>query len=129
MPRVLIVEDDPDMRALERWALECGGYDVVTANNGAEALHRLVSDPRPCVILLDLMMPIMDGLTFLAARRDRGISEDIPVICVSAGGPALLAEARHLGVAECVEKPADFNDLCGVVARHCNPSGRLGGTR
>ena len=65
MPTVLIIEDDPDMRELERTALECWGFDVHVAPNGREGL-RVLSEHRPCVILLDLMMPIMDGLTFLA---------------------------------------------------------------
>jgi DNA-binding response OmpR family regulator len=113
---VLIVEDDPDMRALERMALESGGFDVTTANNGAEALR---GDERPCVILLDLMMPVMDGLAFLTERRTRTNLTGVPVICLSAGGPELMAEARQRGAAECVSKPTDFDQLCALVARYC----------
>ncbi len=118
MPRVLIIEDDPDMQALERMALECGGFDVTAASNGAEALRRLERE-RPCVILLDLMMPVMDGLTFLALRERDQIRADVPVICVSAGGPEMMAEARQLGAVACVDKPADFDALCELVGRYC----------
>jgi CheY-like chemotaxis protein len=116
---VLIVEDDPDMRTLERHALECGGYNVTTATNGAEGLQRLHKGDPPCLILLDLMMPVMDGLTFLAERRRSSVGQDVPVVCVTAAGPELMARARELGAVACVEKPTDFDDLCGVVRRYC----------
>ncbi len=118
MPTVLIIEDDPDMRALECMALEACGYEVVTAGNGVEGLRSL-TEVEPGVILLDLMMPVMDGLSFLAERRRLDIAPDVPVICVSAGGPDLLSKAQDLGAAACVHKPADFDELCRIVAQHC----------
>ena len=118
MPSVLIIEDDPDMRTLERMALEDDGYDVATANDGAQGLQSLRKQ-RPCVILLDLMMPVMDGLTFLAERRRAQIAENVPVICVSAAGPELMAQARVLGATACLDKPTDFNSLCELVGRLC----------
>lgn len=119
MPTVLIVEDDPDIRTLERHALEGGGYDVAVATNGREGLQRLRGGAVPCLILLDLMMPVMDGLAFLAERRKTHIGEDIPVVCVTAGGPELMARARELGAIACVDKPTDFEDLCEVVRQYC----------
>lgn len=119
MRSVLIIEDDPDMRALERMVLERGGYDVSAASNGVEGLRSLQGE-RPCVIVLDLMMPIMDGLTFLATREREAIEADVPVICVSAGGPEILAEARQLGAVACMKKPTDMNELCRLVGRYCN---------
>lgn len=118
MPTVLVVEDDPDMRALEQTMLECVGYDVKMAGNGAEALERLKSG-RPCVIILDLMMPVMDGLSFLRERRRIGAALTTPVICVSAAGPDLVGEAMRLGAAECLHKPADLDELCETVQRYC----------
>ena len=117
MPRVLVVEDDPDIRALEHTMLECSGYEVDTAANGAEALDAL-ERVRPCVILLDLMMPVMDGLTFLKERQRRAAG-DTPVVCVSAAGPELVAEALRLGASECLHKPADVEDICALVERYC----------
>ena len=118
MPSVLIIEDDPDMQTLERMALESEGYDVTAVSNGSEGLQRLET-ARPCVIVLDLMMPVMDGLMFLTIRRRYGLGADIPVICLSAAGPALMEEAHRLGADACMHKPTDFDELCGLVEKYC----------
>jgi len=107
------------MRELERMACEYGGFAVATAMNGRQALdalERADGQWQPSVILLDLMMPGMDGLTFLAERHRRQLHEHIPVICVSAAGPELLAKAMGLGAVECLSKPLDFDDLCARLA-------------
>ena len=119
MATVLVIEDDPDMREIEKTALSCGGHDVVLATNGREGL-RALEDRRPCVILLDLMMPVMDGLTFLEERRRRGMATDVPILCVSAGGQELMAQALELGANECIPKPVDLDALCDKVADHCS---------
>ena len=116
---VLVIEDDPDMREIEKTALGCGGYEVLLAHNGKEGLEAL-AQTRPCVILLDLMMPIMDGLTFLAERRKRHLAPDVPILCVSAGGQEMVAHALRLGAVECIHKPADFELLCERVAHYCH---------
>ncbi|MDQ3488660.1 MAG: response regulator, partial [Acidobacteriota bacterium] len=77
MATVLVIEDDPDMRELERTALTCSGHEVMLACNGREGLREL-EQRKPCVILLDLMMPVMDGLTFLVERKRRGVATDVP---------------------------------------------------
>ena len=118
MSTVLVVEDDPDMRELERSALSYAGYDVVVAENGHEALQALETH-HPAVIVLDVMMPGMDGLTFLLERMRRGVAVDVPVVCVSAGGPAVAGEALQLGAAEFVGKPVSLEDLCERVAHYC----------
>ena len=119
MPTVLIIEDDPDMRELERTALECWGFDVHVAPNGREGL-RVLSEHRPCVILLDLMMPIMDGLTFLAERRRNAHTAEVPVVCVSAAGPEMMDHALRLGARECLHKPTDLDELCERVGAYCS---------
>jgi len=118
MPTVLVIEDDPDMRELERTALQCSGYDVMLAQNGREGLETL-QQRRPCVILLDLMMPVMDGLSFLKERQSQHLATDVPVVCVTAGGHEMMDDARRLGAAACLAKPTDFDDLCDVVGRYC----------
>lgn len=118
MPNVLVIEDDADTRELERYALTCAGHEVVLAANGNEGL-RALERQRPCLIILDLMMPVMDGLTFLAERRRRDICTDVPVICISAAGPASAAQALRLGARECLSKPTDFDDLSMKINAYC----------
>lgn len=106
------------MREVESQVLGYAGYDVVLARNGVEALERL--QQRPAVILLDLMMPVMDGLTFLAERRRLAVGADIPVLCLSAGGDEMLRHAIRLGASECMSKPPDFDALCDRVEHYCS---------
>ena len=118
MSTVLVIEDDPDMREIERATLGSAGHEVKVAANGREGLE-VLERVRPCVILLDLMMPIMDGLTFLAEKRRRALAEDVPVLCVTAGGDEMTQHALDLGARECLHKPADFDELCDRVDHYC----------
>jgi len=119
---VLVVEDDRDFLELERMMLQESGYDVITASNGAEALS-ILETKHPCVIVLDLMMPIMDGLTFLRERNAAMEALDAaPVICVSAAGKELTAEAVRRGAVHCMPKPTDLDELCEMVGRYCSKS-------
>jgi CheY-like chemotaxis protein len=117
MPSVLVVDDDADVRVLLETYLELEGFVVLTAANGRDALARL-RHTRPSVILLDLMMPIMDGLEF--RRRQQSLPDlcDIPVVCLSARHDAQQA-ARLLGVVDCVGKPFELETLVAVLRRHC----------
>src|SRR5262245_22552685 len=81
---ILVVEDDADTRESLRAVLEVARYDVRTASNGREALEVLARIEAPGLILLDLMMPVMSGFEFLAARREDAALERIPVVIVSA---------------------------------------------
>lgn len=117
--RVLVVEDDADMREIERQVLGYAGFEVLLAANGREALDT-VSDQGFDVILLDLMMPVMDGLTFLAERRRLGLAVGVPIVCVSAGGSEMLRHALRLGATECLQKPINVDELCDRVEHHCH---------
>jgi len=95
-------------------ALAFDGFEVLTASDGQEAL-RVLSTRRPCVIVLDLMMPGMDGLTFLAERQRRSLGERIPVVCVSAAGRDMMSMAERLGARDCVSKPIELDAFVACV--------------
>jgi CheY-like chemotaxis protein len=80
--RVLIVEDDEAIRETLRELLEFEGFEVATAANGREAVSQLQRTERPCLILLDLMMPVMNGWEFLRKRREDLTIATIPVVVV-----------------------------------------------
>ncbi len=98
--RVLVVEDDEIMRAVIRQALEREGWSVVQAENGRVALERL-AEARPDAIVLDLMMPEIDGFEFLAELRSQPECRDIPVLVVTAKD---LTDEDHRRLNGCVER-------------------------
>jgi CheY-like chemotaxis protein len=120
-PCVLVVDDDAAIRMLVAEALEGEGYGVVTAINGADALMVLAA-MQPDAIVLDLMMPVMDGRGFLAARRHDPRQAAIPVLILSAAHD-LGAAAPALGARACLAKPFDLEVLLAVVA-HLVQSGQ-----
>jgi CheY-like chemotaxis protein len=113
---VLVVEDDFDLRDALVPILEYEGHRVVSAANGREALDRLHAMSPPSVILLDLMMPVMNGETFRAEQlRDPRLA-GIPVVVVSAH-PKAEEHAARMGAVGCLRKPFDVEDLLAVVRR------------
>ena len=114
---ILLVEDDPDIREALRGVLEEEGYGVEEAENGRAALDRLHGQRPPSLILLDWMMPIMDGSEFLTAMRQESSLEPIPVVVVSAWTEAAKEEAN--GVQGFLQKPVHIDDLLATAARHC----------
>jgi CheY-like chemotaxis protein len=115
---ILVVEDDVTTRDALTLVLESEGYRVAAAANGQEALDHLRKAGRPCIILLDLMMPVKDGWQFRTEQgRDPALST-IPVIVCSADGN-VGQKAASLGAAGYLQKPVDFELLLQVVQRHC----------
>ena len=111
---VLVVDDDADVRELLRVALQSDGYDVAGVNNGREALHHLRSHADTCIILLDLMLPVMDGTHFRTAQlHDRSLAW-MPVILMS-GAPDTERVAREMGVRRLVRKPLDLDEVKQAV--------------
>ena len=110
--RVLIVDDDPAVRETWNLFLEMEGFDRIEAGNGLEALNILKHNPAPDLILLDLMMPIMNGFEFAeAVSKDPELSR-IPIIVLS----AYIEEAPRVPGAKAVMgKPADLNLLLAKV--------------
>jgi CheY-like chemotaxis protein len=109
--RILVVEDDDDVRHSLREALRDEGYQTVEAANGVEALAYLRSGcPRPDVILLDLMLPQMDGWQFRAIQRGDRTLSSIPVVVLTAL-PAAKQMAESLQARQCLQKPVSLSHL------------------
>jgi CheY-like chemotaxis protein len=113
---VLVVEDHEDLREMLVALLQTEGFDVLTAQNGAEALERL-HDELPSVILLDLMMPVMAGDEFRRRQLADPRLRDVPVICMTAAHDGAVRAAR-MGVDAYFQKPVDFDRLIGAVHAH-----------
>lgn len=114
---ILIVEDDLDTRQAMQALLEMHGYLVVPAANGAEGLDQLYGGLRPCLILLDLKMPVKNGFEFLAERCRDPVLADIPVVVCSgdineAGHESVRGAAAHL----C--KPLNVDRLLELIRAH-----------
>ncbi|MFL5310498.1 MAG: two-component system response regulator [Myxococcales bacterium] len=115
----MVVEDDVDVREAIAEVLSDCQYKPVHASNGAEALERLrAADVRPCVILLDVMMPTMDGWQFRAAQKSDPSVSDIPVIVLSAHANGSEA-AEKMDAAGYLCKPVSLESLVSVVERFC----------
>ncbi len=115
--RILLVEDDQDIRETMAYILGRSGYEVATAENGQAALCCLKDGPRPGAILLDLMMPVMDGWQFRRQQRQDPDLADIPVILLSAAA-RLPDEAASLEAADYLHKPIDFSQLRVMLRRY-----------
>jgi CheY-like chemotaxis protein len=117
---VLVVEDDDDMRDNLAALLRSDGYAVVTADNGREAFDWLrASDCLPDLILLDLLMPIMNGWEFRMEQVQDALLAEIPVLVLSSEAD-VRGEATALRVETCVSKPIDAYALLAEV-RHMVP--------
>ena len=116
---VLLVEDDVEAREPLEELLRLEGLEVQIAGDGAEAHERLRGGARPCVILLDLRMPGMDGYEFRAEQmRDPALAR-IPVVVLSAD--ALVDEkALQLGIEDYLRKPVDIDQFIAAIDSHCN---------
>ena len=115
---VLVIDDNQDIR--EGWAkvLQAEGFAVVTAQHGREALTMLRDGLKPCIIIIDLMMPVMNGFEFRFEQlRDPGLAH-IPVIACS-GITDTAQTAKHLKPNACMQKPAEVSHLVALVRQHC----------
>jgi len=112
--RVLVVEDEPIIRSFLEEGLTDAGFTVVTAHNGAVALDR-VQEHQPDAVLLDLLMPVMDGLAFLRERQQQPRLAALPVIVLSAGGLSALRDAVALRATAALAKPVDLDVLSAVL--------------
>jgi CheY-like chemotaxis protein len=112
-PYILVVEDDDHLAGLVQALLVDAGHSVRRARNGAVALRTLQTS-TPAAIILDLMMPVMDGWTFLERYHEHTGNKDVPIVVVSATPPG-EALAQRVGVRAMLPKPFDIEDLVDAI--------------
>jgi DNA-binding response OmpR family regulator len=112
---ILIVEDDDDLRELATTVLEMENFQVRTAQNGREALARVI-EHMPDLILLDMKMPVMDGPSFALEFRARH-GDSVPIVVVTAAQDA-ASRAREIGAAGWLAKPFSIDELVMMVRLH-----------
>ena len=114
---ILIVEDEEGIRQGLKDLLELEGYTVFTAVNGEEGLRVLHKMERPCLILLDLLMPVMNGMEFLSAKGHDDMIAQIPV-CIVSG----VADKPDMnGAVGFIKKPIDLEILLKFIKDYCDP--------
>ena len=118
--RILIIDDALEIQILIRHLFLDEGYIVDYANNGKEGLDLLHSATElPSVILLDLMMPVMDGLEFMKNLEADVQLREIPVVVMTAYGPGEVKKMELQG-REILKKPVEIDALLGMAARYCS---------
>jgi CheY-like chemotaxis protein len=119
MSPVLVVEDNEEVREVLAEILRAEGAEVACAADGAEGWALAAASPRPCLILLDLKMPVMDGLEFLRRRNADPELAKIPVIMLT-GTEELAGRETELNFQGFVRKPFDPDRLMELVRQHCD---------
>lgn len=115
LPRILIVDDDRDIRETLKELVEQEGFAAICAENGEDALAELRNGGvLPCVILLDLTMPVMDGFAFRAAQLADPALAAVPVVVMTADGN-LEDKRKRIGAEHALKKPMEVDELLGVL--------------
>lgn len=117
--RILIVEDDSDTRETIKDVLELEGFKVSTAQNGRAALRLLEDIRSPCLILLDVMMPVMNGIEFMDAISEREDAGLITRVVMISGAADLMDQGRH--GRPLMKKPVSIDKLINVAVEYCGP--------
>jgi CheY-like chemotaxis protein len=116
--KILIVDDDEDIREAVRNSLEQQGFYVACASNGHEALQMLRAESAPCLVLLDLLMPVMSGWQFRAIQVADPVLRQFPVVVMTATSSLEDAAIAADGL---LRKPIRFDTLVETVRRFCTP--------
>lgn len=115
--RILTVDDSATMRNMLRFALEKGGYEVIQANDGQDGLNRLDAEGAD-VIITDVNMPVMDGLTMIREVRSRSIHKSTPILVLTTeASQAMKDKGRAAGATGWIVKPFDPDKLLAVVRK------------
>jgi two-component system, chemotaxis family, chemotaxis protein CheY len=120
--RVLVVEDDSSTQTLLRKQLTAKGYEVATADNGLDGLMRLEEQALPDVILCDVNMPELDGISFVRAIKAKSDTRKIPVIFLTASNnPRDMVDGINVGARFYLTKPFELNELLWKINRVLQP--------
>ncbi len=120
---VLVVEDDDSLGTILTAVLQDQGYAVARVSNGREALHRMATGRPPCLILLNLVMPVMNGWDLREQLKKVPELAEIPVVVLS-GVTHLEKQAASLGATDSFTKPYNIKMVVETVRQYCQPSGR-----
>jgi len=112
--KILLVEDDDDLRALYSYMLAAGGYKVKAVRNGLEALAEIQVN-RPDVIVTDIIMPGLSGLELIEAVRSNDELADLPVVAITSFGESIREEARAAGATDSIDKPTEIARMREVI--------------
>jgi CheY-like chemotaxis protein len=118
MPRILVVDDDDGVRRLLRLLLSTSGYETATATNGIDALEQMRRQ-LPCLVLLDMNMPMMDGFEFRRQQLADAHLAPVPVVCLT-GHYEPEQVTMQLSV-DCLSKPLHFPTVLDAVEARCGP--------
>jgi CheY-like chemotaxis protein len=113
---ILVIDDETDILDIFRMVLEIQGYHVVTASNGREALDALKDMPPPALIVVDLMMPVMDGRQFLEAIKGESRLQHTPIVVIS----AFLEKGAPIEATEFLRKPFDLDAVSLLAKKYCS---------
>jgi CheY-like chemotaxis protein len=121
--KVLIVEDVADIRAMMKILIQIHGFETILARDGYEAVEK-AKEFRPDIILMDLMMPVMDG--FMATRliKENEELKKIPILAVTAYGETCIEKAREAGFDAVISKPLEFENLKPLLNRYLSDEKR-----
>jgi CheY-like chemotaxis protein len=114
---ILVAEDTEDSRYMMRYILELCGYDVIEAEDGSEAVKKFRQE-KPDLVLMDISMPVMDGLTATRIIREKEGTTKLPIFAVTAHGNGLYKEAIAAGCNEVIPKPVIFETLQPVIEKY-----------
>ena len=120
--KILVVEDQADIRKMMKILLEINGFDVIEAADGYEAVEKAV-DEMPDLILMDIAMPVMDGLNSSRTIRLHEELRNIPIVAITAYGDFYNKRARAAGCIDVLQKPVDLGELKPLVERYIGGSG------
>lgn len=115
--KVLIVEDYEDTRNFMKFLIEAYGYQVIEARDGAEAVNR-AKTMMPDLILMDISLPVVDGLTATKTIRAFEQGKKLPIIAITAYGSLYYEEAMRAGCDQLIDKPVDFDELKPVLTKY-----------